>query len=225
MKVLVAHPQRLTGQALTAALSEGSQNEVVQVICQPDTLIDSVVAIGGEVLVLSAGYGPDLVKGGIEAFGATSVDSSSLILSHGNISEEIGWALQAGGSGYVSLECTTEQLQEAIRKAASGELVVFGVDRRRLEPVQAAEPLDAAQISGAAAMGSLTPREREVLSLLSKGFSNRQIADDLYLSEHTVRTHVQNLRSKLNVRSKFQAAVLAMQVTQARSPVSASFKL
>jgi DNA-binding CsgD family transcriptional regulator len=53
----------------------------------------------------------------------------------------------------------------------------------------------------------------EVLALLSRGFSNREIAESLFVSEHTVRTHVQNLRSKLNVRSKFQAAMLAMQAS------------
>ena len=110
-------------------------------------------------------------------------------------------ALRAGAAGYLLKNAPPAEVVRAVRAAHSGEAVLDPVVAARLleELARDAEPLD-----------RLTPREREVLVLLGRGFPNKRIAQDLGLSEKTVKTHVGHVLAKLGVSDRTQAAVVAV---------------
>lgn len=116
-------------------------------------------------------------------------------------------ALRAGASGFLLKDAPPEQLVEGVRKAATGDaLLAPSVTRRLIESyVRRPAPAGVDQ----AALRRLTGREREVLDLLARGWSNADIARHLYLSEATIKTHVANVFSKLGLRDRVQAVVFA----------------
>ncbi len=116
-------------------------------------------------------------------------------------------ALRAGASGFLLKDAPPEQLVEGVRKAAAGDaLLAPSVTRRLIESyVRRPAPAGVNQ----APLQSLTEREREVLDLLARGWSNADIARHLYLSEATIKTHAANIFSKLGLRDRVQAVVFA----------------
>jgi DNA-binding NarL/FixJ family response regulator len=123
-----------------------------------------------------------------------------VLTSFGEV-ERVHAALAAGASGYLLKDAEPEEVATAIHAAAAGEVhldsAVAGQLTRRL----------AAPRVGLAA---LTAREREILVLVAQGHANRDIAEQLVISERTARTHVSNLLSKLQLSSRTQAALLAI---------------
>ncbi|MGH7912928.1 MAG: response regulator transcription factor [Candidatus Dormibacteraceae bacterium] len=117
-------------------------------------------------------------------------------------------AIQAGARGYLTKDAGAREIQEAIAKVEAGETQLESrVQSRLLEALAAGVP------GGGAAPGpppdDLTPREREVLRLIAQGLSNQEIAAGLFVSEATVKTHINNLFSKLDVRDRAQAVAYA----------------
>jgi DNA-binding NarL/FixJ family response regulator len=112
-------------------------------------------------------------------------------------------ALRAGAAGYLLKNAETQEIVRAVRAAHDGEALLDPVVAARLVETLAAdegqEPLD-----------RLTPREREVLVLIGRGFSNKRIAAELGLAEKTVKTHVGHVLAKLGVTDRTQAAVVAV---------------
>jgi DNA-binding NarL/FixJ family response regulator len=114
-------------------------------------------------------------------------------------------ALRAGASGFLLKDAPEDQLVAAIRIAADGGAMFSpSVTRRLIE-----EFSRRASPEPPPGLAELTPREREVLRLLARGFSNQEIAAELVLSEHTAKTHVAHILSKLGLRDRIQAVVLA----------------
>lgn len=221
VKVLIATAHRLLSEGVACLLASSHDIEVVglhktvaELLAQTDTLQPDAIIMTGK---FPDGGGSELIAQVKQTYGSTAI----LVVSPA-AEEDFVWALDAGAAGYIGPECSAREFVDAVRRVVSGEAVVTGVDRRSMATTPVATESDH---KVAAAMVTLTPREKEVLSLLSHGLSNRQIAKDLFLSEHTIRTHVQNLRSKLNVRSKFQAAVLAMQVAPSQLHSRNQFRL
>ena len=134
-----------------------------------------------------------------------------LILTTFDLDEYAFAGLRAGASGFLLKDTRPAELAEAIRTVASGEAVVSPrITQRMLEmfasslpnsgtPAQASDPR----------IDSLTPREKEILVLMSQGLSNAEIADHLVVSATTVKTHVGNVLAKLDVRDRVQAVVVA----------------
>lgn len=110
-------------------------------------------------------------------------------------------ALEAGAAGYLLKDAEAEELASAIRAAVRGEM--------HLDPAVARQ-LTAALRAPRVGAVTLTPREREVLTLIADGRSNQQIATALVVSERTARTHVSNILAKLGVASRTQAALWAV---------------
>jgi NarL family two-component system response regulator LiaR len=113
-------------------------------------------------------------------------------------------AIRAGAAGYLLKEAEPAEVAEAIRKAARGEPILApAVAERLMREVAASVPT--------AHRSDLTVRELEVLRLIAAGRSNREISDDLGVAEKTVKTHVSNILSKLQLSDRTQAAVYAVQ--------------
>jgi DNA-binding NarL/FixJ family response regulator len=127
-----------------------------------------------------------------------------LIVSSFGDEDTIAQAMKAGAVGYILKDADPEDILRAIHLAQSGYSLMHPKVAGRMfhggdSRPGAMEPLEA-----------LTPREREVLSLMAEGLSNREIAMRLYLSEKTVKTHVSSIFSKLQVKDRSQAILLAL---------------
>jgi DNA-binding NarL/FixJ family response regulator len=115
-------------------------------------------------------------------------------------------ALSAGASGFLLKRTKPEELIAAIHSVAEGDSLLSPSVTRRVIDRMATQPV--AGLSGAR-LEQLTPREREVLELVGRGLSNREIADAFVIEESTVKTHVKRILMKLGLRDRVQAVILA----------------
>ena len=151
------------------------------------------------------------VMDGIEAtrrLMATSRDTRVLILTTFDLDDYVYSALRAGASGFMLKDAPADQLINAVRVIAAGDaLLAPSVTRLLIEEVSRRPSVDAAAV--APGLADLTDRELEVLRLMARGLSNGEIATQLYLGEATVKTHVGRVLTKLDLRDRVQAVVVA----------------
>ncbi len=136
-----------------------------------------------------------------------------LMLTVSEQAEDLGAALHAGARGYLLKNIEADKLMEAIRRAAAGEAVVAESMTGKLVAQWRAGPAAPAPASVAPAPPAvrLTPREREAMTFLALGQSNKEIARALSVAESTVKIHVQNILKKLHLSSRVQIAVYAVE--------------
>lgn len=135
-------------------------------------------------------------------------DTAVILLTVSEEAQDLTAALQAGARGYLIKNIDADYLVRAIRRAASGEPVLAEAMTTKLVAHMqggAPKPPPASEID------RLTPREREILACLARGESNKLIARTLDVAESTVKIHVQNILKKLNLTSRVQAAVYAVE--------------
>jgi two-component system, NarL family, response regulator LiaR len=182
---------------------------------QPDFVVVGDVGSGGEAVLLAADLAPDivlmdLVMPGMDGVQATrlvkqkSPCSQVIVLTSYHEDEHIFPAIRAGALSYLLKDVDAGMLAAAVRKAARGEAV--------LHPQVAARVVQ--ELRGVAhdafnPFTELSERELQVLKLIADGASNEQIAEQLVISEKTVKSHVSNILSKLHVADRTQAAVYA----------------
>ncbi|MGW1214645.1 response regulator [Streptomyces sp. NPDC002499] len=130
-----------------------------------------------------------------------------LVLTTFDLDEHVYDALTAGASGFLLKDVTAERLFDAVRVVAAGEALLAPAITRRL----IAEFARQRPRTGPAhtALDALTPRETDVLRLLAQGLSNPELALRLHVGEETVKTHVSRILSKLGLRDRTQAVVMA----------------
>ncbi|WP_328605414.1 response regulator transcription factor [Amycolatopsis sp. NBC_00345] len=179
---------------------------------------------GAQAIRMAAELRPDVVLMDVRMPVLDGVEATKQIVAAGtarvlvmttfDLDEYVYSALQGGASGFLLKDTQPDHLVSALRAVASGDAVVSpSVTRRLLDrfvgtggsPVRDARELDV-----------LTDREREVLVLIAKGMSNLEIAESLFLSEATVKTHVGRILAKLDLRDRVQAVVLAYETGLAR---------
>lgn len=175
---------------------------------EPDMEVVAEAADGNQAIEQCGKHHPDLVlmdlrmplKDGIQAtleirrqFPETHV----LMLTTFDGDHDIHQALQAGAEGYVLKNSTGETLIPALRAVAAGQ---------RWIPKEIA-----AQLAARKSFEELTPREVEILHQLAKGLANKEIADVLHISEHTVKDHLKNVLAKLRVADRTEAVTAAIQ--------------
>jgi len=182
---------------------------------QPDLSVVGEAASGAEAVTQAAQLIPDvalmdLVMPGMDGVEATrqvkrvSPRTQVVVLTSYHEDEHIFPALKAGALSYILKDVSPNELAEAIRKAALGEAVLHPrVAARVIKELQGV-PRDAINV-----YNELSDRELEVLKLIAEGLSNAAIAERLVLSEKTVKGHVSNILSKLQVADRTQAAVYA----------------
>jgi DNA-binding NarL/FixJ family response regulator len=187
---------------------------------QKDLEVVGEASDGTEAVALTRQLEPDVVlmdvrmpaMDGVQATRALVEGGSRshvIILTTFDLDEYAYDALRAGASGFLLKDAPTADLLSAIRAVASGDAVVAPSTTRRLL-ARVVKQLPAADGGGAAAeLDSLTPREREVLVAVARGLSNAEIADELVLSEATVKTHVGRILAKLDLRDRVQIVIYA----------------
>jgi DNA-binding NarL/FixJ family response regulator len=130
-----------------------------------------------------------------------------LILTTFDLDEYVYEALRAGASGFVLKDDPPEQLLAAVRTVSHGDALLSPAITKRVIRQFARRPRPAPPKE----LGELSERERDVFRLIADGLSNGEIAQELYISETTVKTHVTHILQKLGLRDRVQAVVLAYQ--------------
>jgi len=182
----------------------------------PDIEIVGEAANGDETVAQAERLQPDVIlmdlkmpgTGGIEAtrrIRHTSPHIGVLVLTMFEADETVFAAMRAGARGYLLKDADQDELIRAIKAVSRGEAIFSPAIAQRLIHYFAALRPTAADL----AFPELTEREREVLHLIAQGHSNTEIADQLLLSLKTVRNHVSNIYSKLQVADRAQAIVRA----------------
>ena len=134
-------------------------------------------------------------------------DCRVIILTTFDLDQYVYAALSAGASGFLLKDVSPEQLVAAVRLVRAGDALLAPSITRRLIARFAPPAADRHAVHGD--LSELTPRELEVLRLLARGLSNAELAEELTLSEATVKTHVARILAKLQLRDRVQAVVLA----------------
>lgn len=150
----------------------------------------------------------DLVMDRLDGIGATQKilaempEQKILILTSFLDDEKVFPALAAGAKGYILKISQAAEIASAIRKVASGQDVLSGAVKEKINQQKHRKP---------ELYDNLSKREMEVLKILAQGLSNQEIADQLFISLKTVKTHVSNIFNKLEVNDRTQATIYAIQ--------------
>jgi len=183
---------------------------------EPGLEVVGMAADGAEAVAAADTLRPDVVlmdvrmphMDGLEATRrilSRSLGTRVVVLTTFDVDEHVYDALVAGASGFLLKDAPAAQLVHAIRVAASGDAMLAPSVTRRLI-ARFSRPR---QPDPEGALAALTPREKEVLTLLAEGLSNLEIAQRLVVGDATVKTHVARILAKLGVRDRVQAVVLA----------------
>ena len=132
-----------------------------------------------------------------------------LMLTTFDLDEYVYEALRAGASGFMLKDTPPEQLVAAIHVVASGDALLSPAITKRVIEEFIRRPPSTIETQPPPRLAELTARELEVLGLMAKGFSNAEIAKELFVSETTVKTHVARILMKLDLRDRVQAVVFA----------------
>ncbi len=189
---------------------------------QPDLLVVGEARSGEEALELVTAQVPDVVLLDLVMPGMDGVETlrrlnqisphTQVVVLTSYLQDELVFpAIRAGACSYLLKDAGAEEIAEAVRKAARGEVV--------LHPQVAVRLMQEMQGRRHTTLNpylELSDREREVLRLIAEGLSNQQIAEQLVISEGTVKSHVSNLLSKLHLADRTQAAIFAWREGLAR---------
>lgn len=201
IRVVVADDHPIVREGLRRFLDSRDGIEVVGEAADGEQAVARAARLQPDVVLL------DLVMpvldglGAIERILARDPDARVLVLTSFAGEDQVLPALRAGASGYLLKDADPAEVERAVRAVAAGE--------SPLDPAVAGRVLRAVR-PGSDPLAALTPREREVLGLLARGLTNRQIARELVVAEKTVKTHVSAVLAKLGLADRTQAALLAV---------------
>jgi DNA-binding NarL/FixJ family response regulator len=200
----------------------------------PDTEVVGEAAHGAEAVRRTAELRPDVVLMDIRMPGMDGIEATRRILATGgrsrvlvlttfDLDEYAYAALRAGASGFLLKDAHPEELLAGIRAVAGGDAVIAPAPTRRLLDIYAHRLPAGAETSDRPADPrwlSLTARERDILRAIGQGWTNKEIAERLVLSESTVKTHVGRVLAKVGARDRVQAVILAydLGLTRPNSP-------
>ena len=210
VRVLIADDQALVRTGFKMILAADEEIDVVGEASDGLEAVEMAKRLRPDVILMDIRM-PGL--DGLEATRRLVAESPSdhpvrvLVLTTFDLNEYVYEAVRAGASGFLLKDVPAEQLVAGVHVVARGDaLLAPSVTRRLLEEFARTTPEAA---SPPPALDELTPRELEVLQLISRGMSNAEIAAELIVSETTVKTHVARVLMKLGLRDRIQAVVLA----------------
>jgi DNA-binding NarL/FixJ family response regulator len=208
VRVLVVDDQALVRTGFAVILDAAPDIVVVGEAADGARAVEAAVALRPEVVLM------DVRMPGMDGIAATAAicartSARVLMLTTFDLDEHVYDALRAGASGFLLKTMRGAELVDAVRVVAAGEALLAPTVTRRLiaDLVGRSRPT-----SGSAApprLAGLSRRETDTLRALARGLSNVEIAAELFVTEHTVKTHVSSLLAKLGLRDRVQAVVLA----------------
>ncbi len=211
IRVLLVEDQRLLREGMRTLLSLENDIDVV-----------GEASDGREALAAAMTHRPDVVlmdvrmpvMNGVEATRALRASlpgTRILILTTFDDDQLVMEALTEGASGYLTKDLPAGEIAEAVRRVQTGGVVMPPpIAAKVVAELSRRTPAPAPAVPDQAALGQLTDREREVLRLLGQGFSNREIAEALFITEGTAKNHVSSVIEKLGLRDRTQAALWAV---------------
>jgi two-component system nitrate/nitrite response regulator NarL len=211
-KVVLVEDHSLCRNGLADLLRQRGQMEVCAATGDTDSVPDLLREHKPDLVVL------DLRMPGADGLTvlrrlrAAGIDTPALILTMSDAQEDLGAALRLGVRGYLLKDMEPEDVIASIGRAARGELVVAPSLMLKLAQMLNAERPGADRQD---LLASLTEREREILEHLARGESNKTIARALDISHDTVKLHVRHILAKLNLSSRVEAAVFAVEARSA----------
>jgi DNA-binding NarL/FixJ family response regulator len=208
IRVVIVDDQGMVRAGFTSLLASEPDIEVVGDAADGEAAVELVTRLQPDVTLM------DIRMPLLDGIAATrrlveaGVPTKVLVLTTFDLDEYVFEALRAGASGFLLKDAPAEELAAAIRVVASGESLLAPVVTRRVIDafVRRAAPPRARPDDR---LRSLTPRELEVLGLVARGLSNAAVAERLFVSEATTKTHVSNVLAKLGLRDRVQAVVFA----------------
>ncbi len=208
IRLLLVDDQNLVCQGLKAMLSQQPDLQVVGTADNGEAAIQQVAALQPDVVLMDVRMpvmdGREATRVICQQFPNTKV----LVLSTFDDDEYIADSMRAGAMGYLIKDMPLDELAQTIRLAHLG---YAQMGPGLMEKLVVSLPSPRSEIStpaiGPTESTYLTPREHEVLNLLATGQSNREIAQQLYISEGTVKTHVNHLLNRLNLKNRAQLAI------------------
>jgi DNA-binding NarL/FixJ family response regulator len=207
IRVLIADDQALVRAGFRAILEGQPDMDVVGEASDGDDAVASARELRPDVVLM------DVRMPGIDGIEATKrllADADAprvLMLTTFDLDEYLYDAMKAGASGFLLKDAPRDQLIGAVRTVAAGEALLAPALVRRLVEDFVSRPPPGSRAP--AELDGLTEREIDVLTLIARGLSNAEIASTLVVSEATVRTHVTHILSKLDLRDRVQAVVVA----------------
>ena len=201
MKILLVDDHEMVRLGLKSYLDLQEDVEVVAESSNGREGVELALELRPDVIIMDIVM-PEM--NGIEATMAileTWPEAKILILTSYLDNEKIYPVLDAGAKGYMLKTSSADEILHAVRKVARGEVAIETVVSKKVQHHRNHIELH----------DDLTARERDILGLLAKGYENQRIADELYISLKTVKTHVSNILSKLEVSDRTQAVVYAFQ--------------
>jgi DNA-binding NarL/FixJ family response regulator len=205
IRILLVDDDDLMRAGLRAVLSSDDELEVVGDVAGGRGAIGAVRENRPDVVLMDIRM-PDLdgIAATREVLSALP-DTKVVMLTTFEDDDYLFGALAAGASGFLLKRTRPEELIAAIRTVAEGDALLSPSVTRRVIDRAATRP----QVTDGAVLDRLTPREREVLELISRGMSNAEIAEVLVVEETTVKTHVKRVLAKLGLRDRVQAVIFA----------------
>ena len=213
IRVLLADDQALLRQTFRILLDSCEDIEVVGEAADGREAVDRTRELRPDVVVM------DIRMPGTDGLAATTEicadeelsDTRVLILTTFEIDEYVARALRAGASGFLGKDASADDLIAAVRTVATGESLLSPQATRLLISRFIATPEPAQPSPSAELLSALTSRELEAVGLAAQGLSNTEIAEKLFVSPLTARTHIHRAMSKLGARDRAQLVVIAYQ--------------
>ena len=217
IRVVVADDQALVRSGFCVLLRSADDIEVVGEAADGRAALDLVARESPDVVLMDIRM-PEM--DGVEATRQITADARLaatrvLILTTFDLDEYVFDALRAGASGFLLKDTLPDDLLGAVRVVAQGDALLAPSITRRLveEFAHRPGPGGAAGVARQrSALATLTPRETEVLGAVARGLSNTEIADALFISHATAKTHVSRLLTKLDARDRAQLVMLAYEL-------------
>jgi DNA-binding NarL/FixJ family response regulator len=207
IRVLLADDDRLVRAAIDAILRPAGDIELVAQAADGREAIDLAVRHRPDVALLDVRMPVLDGLAALREIRRLAPGVNSVVLTTFGEDEYVAQALSAGAAGFLLKDSAVDELPTAIRAAAAGEAFLSPkITRQVLDRLPAAPVLSPEDLAGVAA---LSPREREILVLLSRGLSNAEIGARLWVTEGTVKTHVYRVFTKLGCDNRVRAAMLA----------------
>ena len=205
IRVLLADDQAMVRSGIRLILESEEDLEVVGEAAHGDEAVRLVAQDPPDVVLMDVRMP---VMDGLEAtrrIVGQHPDTKVVVLTTFDLDEYVYGALRAGASGFLLKDAGGDRLVDAIRVVAGGDALLAPSVTRRLIGEFAARP-ETPEVAG---LDELTERETEVLELVARGMSNAEIAEELVVSLPTVKTHVSHVLTKLGLRDRVQAVVVA----------------